>query len=129
MRTDRPFQHIVDALRRANGLSAKKPSKQADDDEDERAEDESDDDNPDEQKKKKTKKKSRGEIEEEDQGDERRDDEGTAALAQKIIQAGEMRRNQQVSLPANRTARLVVLASMKRRGEISDSEYEQLARG
>ena len=123
------FSHIVTILKQNADLqrnAAKKPIKKSDD------EDQTDDQDDDRPKKKKPA------LTEEDEGEEQRGGEGdeddedkqkrARALAEKIIEAGNLRRNQQValSLPRDPVARGIILAGMKRRNEISDSEYERL---
>ena len=126
------FSHIVELLNAAN--------KARDDEDDAPGDVGADDEDEDQEPKRKTKKKARPQIEEVDDGDERREDvdEGArrvltpaqaAIIAQRIIAAGEQRRAEAPpELPTNRTARLIVLNGMRRRGEISDHQYDELAR-
>ena len=141
----RPFFHIVEALRRANGLSAKKPSKQSIDEDETQG---TDDEDEDQDQRKKTKKKS--DVKDQRDGDERREDgddeeqeEGkprsaltpaqVTATAQRIVECGRMRRGE-TFIPARAppqprttplseqeardTARAIVLAGKRRRGEL-----------
>jgi hypothetical protein len=139
----RPFEHIVEALKARNGLSAaKKP--RADDEDDEAAAD-TDEDEPgesdidDDQPKKKKKAKPRDQDDGDEQCDVDEEDENdvekkkrSAIVARQIVAAGARARGEtpdgeriKLALPTNRTAHAIVLANQYRCGELSFNEYQQ----